>query len=1045
MLFVFGKRAKKLRLNKVSELIHKSDQCSDATFARVSVYFQEIIDTDNGGFDILPNTEISITRIAKKDNSSTYKMNGRNCQFKDVASFLNQKGIDLDNNRFLILQGEVEMISMMPPKGKNEGDEGLLEYLEDIIGSSKFVQQTEEAAELVEQLSDQRQEKLNRVKAVEKEKDNLQDAKQEAEQLLKKDREIRSKQNVLYQIKATRLASSIEIVQADQEEAEQKLSAEREQLESADGRIQQLESDLKTQQKSYNKIHDELVTTKEQFSAYERRDIKIREELKHQKTLKKKLTAKVTAQESKSTESLEKKQAAEDSIPQLEEQIEELTTHKATQDEKLQAIHDEMKGVTQQLRSELEAKTQELAPVQQERAVYQGALDTAETEVKLLEDGVNLAKEKLEKAETELENLDSKQEDKRQELVSTEDELARSKDRIQEAVAEEKKLAKREEQLSQKNTQLKASIEESKAAMESTGGPKSSPAVQGILKAARKGGELAKAGVLGRLGDLGCIPDEYDVAISTAGGPKLNTVVTLTTAGTQKCLEFLRKHNLGRANFIPLDKLPKAKHDNVVETPENAPRLFDLIQPARPNVSPALYWCLANTLVAPDLQTATRWAYEFKKRWRVVTMGGEMVETSGTMAGGGKSVKRGGMKLQSGRKTTRMDVDESMDTKELEVQAEQVQTELNDCRSRRKELVGEIRDLKKQVKKLETKLPKLTVEISGCDTTREELTKFIPELRSQCELGKEDAKKLKALKSKVAKCKTDMSSCTIRASKLENDVARLQKAIMDAGGSKLKKQQASCDKALANLNTAEKALKTAKVSISSMEKAAAKAQKEKAAAETELEICLAKTAELQTEFKSLETDAIKVVQEFERVKMVEAEAREELDKATAEVDKLKQSQNKAKLIEVELIAKIEGYKKTLKELNHKSNKWESELDKLRAAAAEDDEFDFSDDEDDEDSESSSKGSDDVEMEEPEVSPNETTTKEPNKESPISSSKNGLPVFSPEALEQYDKEQIANDIGILETERNTIAKNANMGAIAEYRKKEEAYLSRYVVW
>jgi structural maintenance of chromosome 4 len=29
------------------------------------------------------------------------------------------KGIDLDHNRFLILQGEVEQISLMKPKGSN--------------------------------------------------------------------------------------------------------------------------------------------------------------------------------------------------------------------------------------------------------------------------------------------------------------------------------------------------------------------------------------------------------------------------------------------------------------------------------------------------------------------------------------------------------------------------------------------------------------------------------------------------------------------------------------------------------------------------------------------------------------------------------------------------------------------------------------------------------------------------------------------------------------------------------------------------------------
>ena len=142
MLFVFGKRAKKLRLNKVSELIHKSDGVKDnpPTSARVSVYFQDIVDTGSGDEDyrVIPNTEVVVTRIAKKDNTSTYKLNGKNSSFKDISIFLASKGIDLDNNRFLILQGEVEMISMMPPKGKTESDEGLLEYLEDIEKTDTF-------------------------------------------------------------------------------------------------------------------------------------------------------------------------------------------------------------------------------------------------------------------------------------------------------------------------------------------------------------------------------------------------------------------------------------------------------------------------------------------------------------------------------------------------------------------------------------------------------------------------------------------------------------------------------------------------------------------------------------------------------------------------------------------------------------------------------------------------------------------------------------------------------------------------------------------
>lgn len=165
-----------------------------------------------------------------------------------------------------------------------------------------------------------------------------------------------------------------------------------------------------------------------------------------------------------------------------------------------------------------------------------------------------------------------------------------------------------------------------------------------IMKASKKNGELSNCGVMGRLGDLATIDEKYDVAVSTACG-QLDFIVVQTTAGVQRCLEFLRRHNLGRASFIPLDKMSKGAHDRSVETPEGAPRLFDLINPGHVSITPAIFKAVGNTLVAPDLETATRWAYEFGKRWRVVTLDGKLIESSGAMTGGGNSVSKGRMKL----------------------------------------------------------------------------------------------------------------------------------------------------------------------------------------------------------------------------------------------------------------------------------------------------------------------------------------------------------------------------------------------------------------
>jgi structural maintenance of chromosome 4 len=65
-------------------------------------------------------------------------VNGRRVQFKEVAKLLRSHGIDLDHNRFLILQGEVEQIAMMKPKAPSEHESGMLEFLEDIIGTTRY-------------------------------------------------------------------------------------------------------------------------------------------------------------------------------------------------------------------------------------------------------------------------------------------------------------------------------------------------------------------------------------------------------------------------------------------------------------------------------------------------------------------------------------------------------------------------------------------------------------------------------------------------------------------------------------------------------------------------------------------------------------------------------------------------------------------------------------------------------------------------------------------------------------------------------------------
>lgn len=136
------------------------------------------------------------------------------------------------------------------------------------------------------------------------------------------------------------------------------------------------------------------------------------------------------------------------------------------------------------------------------------------------------------------------------------------------------------------------------------------------------------------------IDDKYDVAVSTAC-PALDNIVVETVESGQACIEYLRKNNLGRGVFTVLDKL-KNQRMGRIETPENVPRLFDLIRAKDNKFLPAFYSIMQDTLVAHDMKQANRIAYG-EKRWRVVTLDGKLIEKSGAMSGGGNRPLRGAM------------------------------------------------------------------------------------------------------------------------------------------------------------------------------------------------------------------------------------------------------------------------------------------------------------------------------------------------------------------------------------------------------------------
>lgn len=159
-----------------------------------------------------------------------------------------------------------------------------------------------------------------------------------------------------------------------------------------------------------------------------------------------------------------------------------------------------------------------------------------------------------------------------------------------------------------------------------------------------------------------------------------------------------------------------------IQTPDNVPRLFDLVTPKDSKFSRAFYKVLRDTLVANNLQQASRIAYG-KPRYRVVTLEGQLFEKSGTMSGGGNRITRGGMSSKFVPDVT------PETTSALEEERIRLENQWKEFNDQRKGYENQLQQLKRELPKIEHSSSKLEMDLSSCVKRIADTQRLILELR----------------------------------------------------------------------------------------------------------------------------------------------------------------------------------------------------------------------------------------------------------------------------------------------------------------------------
>ncbi|KAL5741248.1 hypothetical protein ACOSP7_027980 [Xanthoceras sorbifolium] len=923
MLFVFGKRAKQMRLNKVSELIHNSTNHQNLDSAGVSVHFQEIVDLDDGTYEAVPGSDFVISRVAFRDNSSKYYINDRASNFTEVTTKLKGKGVDLDNNRFLILQGEVEQISLMKPKAQGPHDEGFLEYLEDIIGTNKYIEKIDEAHKELESLNEKRSGVVQMVKLAEKERDSLEDVKNEAEAYMLKELSL-----LKWQEKATKLAcedTSEKMVDLQEKvsKLEENLKNEREKIQDHNKSLKELETVHNKYMKRQEELDNDLRVCKEEFKEFQRQDVKYREDLKHIKQKIKKLEDKLGKDSSKIDNLTKECEDSTNMIPKLEDSIPKLQKLLSGEEKVLEEIKEHSKVETEKYRSDLATVRAELEPWEKELILHKGKLDVACTESKLLSEKHDAGRNAFEDAQKKMDEKLKRINIKTADIANMQSDLQKNKLEALEARKVEQECFKEQEALIPLEQAARQKVAELKSVMDSE---KSQGSVLKAILQAKESKQIE--GIYGRMGDLGAIDAKYDVAISTAC-PGLDYIVVETTGAAQACVELLRREKLGVATFMILEKqvdlLPKLKEN--VSTPEGVPRLFDLIKVRDERMKLAFYATMGNTLVVKDLDQATRIAYGGNRDFRrVVTLDGALFEKSGTMSGGG-SKPRGG-KMGTSIRSASVSA-EAITSAEKELSA--MANTLNSIRQRIADAVRRYQASENAIKHLEMELAKSQKEIESLNSEHGYLEKQLDSLEAASQPKRDEIGRLEELKKIITAEEKEIDQLVQGSKKLKEKAVELQSKIENAGGEKLKSQKLKVDKIQSDIDKNSTEINRHKVQIETGQKMIKKLTKGIEESKKEKERLLEEKEKMLTIFKEIEQKAFTVQENYNNTQKLIDQHKDALDNAKHEYEKVKKTVDELRASEVDADYKVQDMKRLYKELEMKGKGYKKRLDELQVA------------------------------------------------------------------------------------------------------------------
>ncbi|MFQ6127709.1 MAG: chromosome segregation protein SMC [Thermoplasmata archaeon] len=786
ILFVLGPRSSRvIRAGKLTDLIFNGGKSKrSARYTRVSLIF----DNEDRVFPI-DSDEVKLTRYVSLSPSveggynSYFYINNRRSRLSEFDSLLAHARISADGYN-IVQQGDVSRIVQMGNVERRkilDSMAGISEYDEDIEKADKKRSEVEDNLSRIEIILDEikkqiRQLGRDRLGAL-KYKEFKERMDLASKQMIFKNKEMLENQVIGTLKQIEKFESAKEALLKRKEELSEFLEEAKNELEDLENKMVEKGGDeVRKLKESIDELRIERARAEDGAENSREAIKKLTEEIRNLKKELKKVdgeleklsfTLKETEQnlaskEKRLREKNEQVQEAEEAISKSDANALKIQKRIIEMNKRIQDEEEELHKVRLQddrLDAMIERKNEEIAQLEESKKTTDFELKDATWQLKETNRNERMKSKNSERLLFELENMRKRE----RELTLKESEL-------EDAV----------KRLTREYNQLKA---EAQAAEDVQRGY--TRAVRAILEVRDRG---RIRGIHGTIAELAKVDPKYEVALNVAAGARMQAIVVDNDSVAAKAIEFLKSKRIGRAIFLPLNKMvvtrPRGKA--LLASKESLGFAISLVK-FDPKYEAAFSYVLGDTLIVENLKSARK----LMGGVRIATLDGELIEASGAMIGGQleRTIIKFGCpdkgEIETVSKDLRKAIQRADDTRNeigtVRDQIKDLEEELRKTREGSESSTLKLSSLKARIKEFKKKSKSLTEKIETSLSDLEELsknrtntTKEISELEKSIKSMKE---KREGIKKKLEKCTPEALSRELRH--LERERSGVREEIND--------------------------------------------------------------------------------------------------------------------------------------------------------------------------------------------------------------------------------------------------------------------------